>query len=164
MLKPYFCCNDRWDKFRSELLSWVGTPYAHMQRAKGYGADCTMFIGQCFVDCGILNDLTYEYYSRDWFQHTDDPIVEEAIYKNFNENLKIENLVFKKILSSYNDFVRGDFVLIGTVKQSLSNHGAILLDSEKMIHSINHAGVEVTHYVKWWRRHTRYKMRLYEEV
>jgi len=164
MLVPYFCNNDNWDKFREELLSWQDTPYAHLQRAKGYGADCTMFIGQCYVNVGILSNLTYEYYSRDWHVHTDNPIVENSIHRNFNENLIDKSLSFKKILCTDGDYVRGDFILIATVKQSLSNHCSVLLDGgEKMIHSINHAGVEVTHYVKWWRRHTRYKIRLFEE-
>jgi len=165
VLKPYFCNNDRWQEFKEELLSWVGTPYAHMQRAKGYGADCTMFVGQCYVNIGILSKLTYGYYSRDWHEHTDNPIVEDSIRKNFNENLINKSLSFKKVLYTENDFVRGDFILIATVKQSLSNHCSIMLDEgNKMIHSINHAGVEVTHYVKWWKRHTRYKIRLFEEA
>ena len=29
---------------------------------------------------------------------------------------------------------------------------------------INHAGVELTHYVRWWKRHTRYKIRLFQEI
>lgn len=164
MLRPYFCDNERWEKFKEELLSWEGTPYAHYQKAKGYGADCTMFIGQCFVNVGILYKLTYDYYSRDWHEHTDNPIVENSIHRNFNENLVNKNLSFKKVLYSKDDFVRGDFILIATVKQSLSNHCSIQLEENKMIHSINHAGVEVTHYVKWWRRHTRYKIRLFEEI
>lgn len=164
MLRPYFCNNTNWEKFRDELLSWVGTPYAHLQRAKGYGADCTMFIGQSYVNIGLLKGLTYTYYSRDWHEHTDNPIVENSIHTNFNENLLIKGLSFKKILYSENDYVRGDFILIATVKKSLSNHCSILLDKEKMIHSINHAGVEVTHYVRWWKRHTRYKIRLFEEI
>jgi len=165
VLRPYFCNNDHWYKFKEELVSWIGTPYAHLQRAKGYGADCTMFIGQSYVNIGILSELTYEYYSRDWHEHTDNPIVEDSIHKNFNQNVIDKNLSFKKILCTDGDYVRGDFILIATVKQSLSNHCSIMLDDgQRMIHSINHAGVEITHYVRWWRRHTRYKIRLFEEI
>lgn len=165
MLIPYFCVEDNWKPFKEELLSWIGTPYRHFQKAKGYGADCTMFIGSCFVNVGILGGLDYEYYSKDWHLHTDNPIVEDAIHNNFNKNVKIPNLSFKKIFNNHNDFVRGDFILIATVKNSLSNHCAIMLDDgDKMIHSINHAGVEITHYVKWWKRHTRYKIRLFQEI
>ena len=165
MLVPYFCNQQNWDKFKKELLSWEGTPYRHFQKAKGYGADCTMFIGQAYVNVGILSGLDYDYYSRDWHMHTDNPVVEDSIHRNFNKNVAIPNLSFKKILNNHLDYVRGDFVLIATVKNSLSNHCSIMWDdNERMIHSINHAGVELTHYVRWWKRHTRYKIRLFQEI
>lgn len=165
MLVPYFCNDDNWDKFKKELISWVGTPYRHFQKAKGYGADCTMFIGQAYVNVGILSGLDYEYYSKDWHLHTDNPIVEDSIHINFNKNVVVKGLSFKKVLNNHFDFVRGDFILISTVKGSLSNHCSIMWDDgERMIHSINHAGVELTHYVRWWKRHTRYKIRLFQEI
>jgi cell wall-associated NlpC family hydrolase len=165
MLVPYFCNQDNWDKFKEELLSWEGTPYRHFQKAKGYGADCTMFIGQAYVNVGILKGLDYEYYSKDWHLHTDNPIVEDSIHRNFNKNVAIPNLSFKKVLNNHLDYVRGDFILIATVKGTLSNHCSVMWDdNEQMIHSINNAGVELTHYVKWWKRHTRYKIRLFQEI
>lgn len=165
MLVPYFCNQDNWDVFKKELLSWEGTPYRHFQKAKGYGADCTMFIGQAYVNVGILKGLDYDYYSKDWHLHTDNPIVEDSIHRNFNKNVNVPNLSFKKILNNHLDYVRGDFILIATVKGSLSNHCSIMWDDhEQMIHSINHAGVELTHYVRWWKRHTRYKIRLFQEI
>ena len=164
MLVPYFCNSDRWNKFKEELISWEGTPYRHFQRAKGYGADCTLFVGQSFINVGILKKLDYDYYSKDWHLHTDNPIVEDSIHTNFNLNVIDKNLSFKKILFTEGNFLRGDFILIATVKNSLSNHCAIMWDDNKrMIHSINHAGVELTHYVRWWKRHTRYLIRLFEE-
>jgi len=165
MLRPYFCNQKNWENFKAEILSWVGTPYRHLQKAKGYGADCTMFAGQCFVNVGVLDKLTYEYYSKDWHIHTDDPLVENSIHLNLNENLIDKKMVFKKIFNAHDHYVRGDCVLMGLAKPHISNHCSILLDDgEKMIHCINNAGVEVTHYVKWWKRHTRYKIRLFEEV
>lgn len=164
MLKPYFCNNENWNKFSEELASWIGTPYRHYQRAKGYGADCTMFIASCLINVGILTKIDYEYYSKDWHNHTDDPIVENGISRNFNTNISSKKLKFLKVLKNNDDWVRGDIVLIWTVKPTLSNHCSVLWgDGNTMIHSINHAGVEFTHYVKWWRRHTRYKLRLFEE-
>ena len=165
MLVPYFCNPDNWNKFKEELLSSEGTPYRHFQRAKGYGADCTMFIGQAYVNIGLLKELTYDYYSKDWHLHTNNPIVEDSIHRNFNENIIDKRLSFKKILYTENDYIRGDFILIATVKNSLSNHCSIMWDDGKrIIQSINHAGVELTHYVRCWKRHTRYKIRLFQEI
>lgn len=163
-MRPYFCDDSVWDEFKKEAASWEGTPYRHFQGAKGFGADCTMFIGKVFVAVGILTNLTYEYYSRDWHVNTDKPIVENSIHENFNLNVTNKKLSFKKILYSRDDYVRGDILLLHTVKSSLSNHASIFWDKEDiMLHSINFAGVEFTHYGKWWRRHTRYKVRLFIE-
>ena len=165
MLVPYFCNQENWNTFKNELLSWEGTPYRHFQKAKGYGADCTMFVASALINIGILTKIDYEYYSKDWHSHTDDPIVENGISKNFSKNIASKDLKFLKVLQNKNDFVRGDIALIWTVKSSLSNHCSVLWDSDdKMIHSINHSGVEITHYVKWWKRHTRYKLRLFQEI
>lgn len=164
MLKPYFCDNDKWFELREEMESWIGTPYRHYQRAKGYGADCTMFIAACYLKIGLLKEISYDYYSRDWHTHTDNPIVENNISYNFNKFAK-DGVVFKKIFLTSGDFVRGDLVLFWTSKPSLSNHCSILFeDGRKMIHSINHVGVEFTEYFKWWKRHTRYVLRAYQEV
>lgn len=165
MLVPYFCNNKNWDTFSKECLSWEGTPYYHMQMVKGHGADCTMFIGGVFIAVGILDKVDYEYYSMDWHVHTDQPVVENSIRDNFNANVSDKKLSFKKVLNSKDDWVRGDILLIGTEKNSLSNHAGILWDDgERMFHSINGHGVCFAFYVRWWRRHTRYKIRLFEEV
>lgn len=164
MLVPYFCNTSVWETFKKECLSWEGTPYRHLQKAKGYGADCTMFIGSVFVNTGVLKKIDYDYYSLDWHMHTDEPIVENAIRDNFNKNVADPTLRFMKVLNVAGDYVRGDVLLISTVKGSLSNHAAIFWDDGRMYHSINHEGVCFAHYVRWWRRHTRYKVRLFREI
>lgn len=164
MLVPYYCNDDNWKKMKEEMFSWLGTPCVHFQRAKGYGVDCTMFVGQCLVNVGVLRKLSYEYYSSDWHEHTESSYVEDGIYLNFRENTAIENLSFKKILYAKDDHVRGDILLFSTTKKNISNHCAVDIGNDEMIHSINHAGVVKTQYVNWWRRHTRYRIRLFEEI
>ena len=48
----YFDDDAAWEAFRREAESWLGTPYRHLQRCKGRGADCTLFIGQALLDAG----------------------------------------------------------------------------------------------------------------
>ena len=38
----YFDNEAAWEAFRAEAESWLGTPYRHLQRCKGRGADCTL--------------------------------------------------------------------------------------------------------------------------
>ena len=165
MIKPYFCDDNNWNVFRNELESWKGTPYRHFQKAKGYGADCTMFLGACFVNVGVLSDLSYEYYSKDWHLNSNTEIVERWIYENICNNVTDKSLKFKKLLIVKDDFIRGDFLLISTSPTGVANHCAVIVDknNSKMIHSINNRGVCEAHYNSWWKRHTKYKMRLFKE-
>ena len=164
MLVPYFCDDAVWNSFRNELFSWRGTPYRHFQRTKGYGADCTMFVGQVYVDMGILHNLTYEYYSKDWHLHTKDPIVEDSIIENFNKNVTNTSLSFKRILRTDGDWVRGDFLLMALVHPYIANHMAILFEEDKMIHAHQRKGVVDDFYTNSWRRRTKYKVRIFKEV
>ena len=68
----YFDDDAAWEAFRAEAESWLGTPYRHLQRCKGRGADCTLFVGQALLDAGLLTRLEYDYYPRDWHEHTRD--------------------------------------------------------------------------------------------
>ena len=55
----YFDNEAAWEAFRAEAESWLGTPYRHLQRCKGRGADCTLFVGQALLDAGLLTHLEY---------------------------------------------------------------------------------------------------------
>ena len=165
MLIPYFCDDNNWNAFYSELSTWIGTPYVHYQKTKGYGVDCTMLAGQVMVDVGILKELSYEYYSKDWHLHTKEPIVENSIVINMNNNVTDNSLVLKKILRNDADWIRGDFLLMGVVSPDISNHMAILLENgTKMIHAFGKRGVMEDFYSTPWKKRTRYKVRLYKEV
>ena len=160
-MKPYFCDEHRWNVFLEEMESWYGTPYRHLQRAKGVGADCTMFFGQALINVGILSEISYDYYPRDWHCNTDDPIVENSILDNFNKHVTDPSLSFIKIFNTGGDWVRGDILLMWTIKKSLSNHLGILLPGgERMIHASTNRGVENGFYTKSWVKRTRYKIRL----
>ena len=84
----YFDDPHAWEAFRSEAESWIGTPYRHLQRCKGRGADCTLFIGQTLLDVGVLTRLEYGYYPRDWHEHTDEEYVLEASRLHIRDHLR----------------------------------------------------------------------------
>ena len=81
----YFGNEAAWEAFRAEAESWIGTPYRHLQRCKGRGADCTLFVGQALVDAGLLTRLEYGYYPRDWHEHTRDEYVLEASHRHMRD-------------------------------------------------------------------------------
>ena len=71
MMTPYFT-TERWEAFKPIAESWLGTPYQHCTMVKGGGADCTLFIGACWKEAGILEKVDYSYYPRDWYRHAPD--------------------------------------------------------------------------------------------
>jgi cell wall-associated NlpC family hydrolase len=55
-----------------EALSWLGTPWHHMQRCKGAGVDCIQMIGAIGLTCGYLTLeqlKSVPYYSAQWHLH-----------------------------------------------------------------------------------------------
>lgn len=162
MLKPYFCDPESWSVFSKECLSWEGTPYYHLQMAKGFGADCTLFIAGVFLNIGILKKIDREYYSKDWFITNNTPLIENAMVSNVKNNISDKRFQFKEILNVCDDFIRGDLLMITTEKPAITNHVGILWDDGRMIHCINGRGVEFSFYGRWWQKHTKYKVRLFE--
>ena len=57
----------------AEARSWLGTPYHHMGRVKGVGADCLTLPICCYQAAGIVpRDFKVAFYPRDWNLHRAD--------------------------------------------------------------------------------------------
>ncbi len=55
-----------------EALSWVGTPWVHMQRCKHVGVDCIQVTGAVGIAIGSLTEeqvMAVPYYSTQWHLH-----------------------------------------------------------------------------------------------
>ena len=85
-MEPYFKDDKVWENFLSIIESWEGTPYRHLAMCKGGGADCTLFIGACWVEAGILTEVKYDYYSSDWHIHTKEERVLDGLYRHFRDH------------------------------------------------------------------------------
>lgn len=55
----------------NEAKSWLGTPYLHMGRQRGVGADCATFIAEAFTNAGLIPYQEIEYYHIAWNLHRD---------------------------------------------------------------------------------------------
>jgi cell wall-associated NlpC family hydrolase len=49
--------------------SWIGTPYHHMGRVKGAGADCATLLAEVYTEAGLCTAISIEYYPQDWMLH-----------------------------------------------------------------------------------------------
>ena len=148
-----------WEAFRAEAESWLGTPYRHLQRCRGRGADCTLFVGQALLDAGLLTRLEYDYYPRDWHEHTRDEYVLEASHRHMRDYLR-PGLEMAS-LPVGTPLLRGDWLAFSTTERRVTNHCGLVWPCAdggfQMLHAINDRGVSFTPLGNWWlRRMTRH--------
>jgi hypothetical protein len=56
-------------RWSPEARAWLGTPYRHMARVKGHGADCAMFPLEVYASLGLITPAGIPYYPLDWHLH-----------------------------------------------------------------------------------------------
>lgn len=144
--------NEReWTLFQDIARSWLGTPYRHLQAAKGRGADCTLFVGSCLVEAGYMTKLAYDYYPRDWHIHTDHEFVLESAHRHFRENMT-PGYTVARLAPDQTDIQRGDMIAFQTPGSNVTNHAGLAWDDGTMINSMNSRGVCFIPLTDAWRR------------
>lgn len=158
----YFNSIERREAFKAIAESWIGTPYLHMACEKGRGADCTKFIGACLVEAGFMTQLKpHEYYPKDWMIHGED----EILIASFNQHVadycgcgfEFEFTEFEKAdiwaePDPFPDLYFGDVIGFATKSTGLTNHTAIYMDYDEMIHCANGVGVIRAQLRDFWRK------------
>ena len=163
MLAPYFADDSTWERFLSIAESWIGTPYKHMTMVKGRGADCTLFIGACWLEMGILTAVTYDYYPKDWHLHTDDEYVLAGLYRHFRDHIA-EGFALRHCEPTEPE-LRGDLLTFAMTQRNVSNHSAIYLGPYRgqgahILHSINGRGVKPFPYEGLFSRKRKHIFRI----
>jgi len=54
-----------------EARGWLRTPYHHMGRVKGCGADCLTLLAEVYEAAGVLPHIDVPFYPPDWNLHRD---------------------------------------------------------------------------------------------
>lgn len=130
---PLFTDKKKWFEFVMILIDWLGTPYAHWQTVKGKGADCGLFIAACLKELGVIDNIEYKYAPRFWHKFTNNEVL-----LNIIKDFKSKN--YKLLKVNEDKFVKGD-ILTFSLRSRLTNHIAVYLGNEMIIHSINYRGV-----------------------
>lgn len=138
---PLFKDDAAWAAYETILKSWLGTPYRHMQGCKGRGADCTLFFANALIEAGILTQVDYDYYPRDWHIHTHDELVLNGIYANMQKNAKPGLRLIKMLLTT--PLLRGDIVCFKLSYTGVTNHAGIMLGNKMFVHACQGAGVSL---------------------
>ena len=145
----YFSDETNWQKMEKVLFSWIGTPYRHMQMAKGRGADCTLFLAAIWKEFGLLTNVEHEYYKRDWINTTKDQKVINGILKHYKE-YAIDGITLKQYERD-EELFRGDLLVFCLNEKGIANHAGVYLGDEKLIHATNLRGVSVYFMGQAWR-------------
>ena len=138
-MRPLFSNNAVWAAYEAILISWLGTPYRHMQRCKGRGADCTLFFAACLEEAGILTRVDYGYYPRDWHIHTYEELVLTSIHANMDRHTKPGLRLVEMGLNT--PLMRGDIVCFKISHTGVTNHAGVMLAPGEFIHAGNFCGV-----------------------
>jgi cell wall-associated NlpC family hydrolase len=138
-MKPYFDNDNVWKDFMAIVKTWEGTPYRHLAMVKGGGADCSLFIAACWLEAGILKEVKYDYYPRDWHIHDKKELVVNGLYRHFRNHVMPGFDIIKMTTDEAKQ--RGDMLTFATTGTGLSNHASIYLQGGMMVHSIPNRGV-----------------------
>ena len=133
-------------RFEDELKKWLGTPHKHLQCEIKKGADCGVFILKTLFNIGLVTDYNIvKTHSRLWYYLTDSEIILDII-----DTVIERYMVTGYVLHEVDDLKHGDILTFSTGEVNLkTNHIAVLLTDDKMIHSIKKEGVHISDYNKY---------------
>ncbi len=164
--RPYYTDDEAWSKMRGIMSSWLGTPYRHCTMVKGRGADCTLFIGACWLEHGVLNAVTWDYYAKDWHEHTHEEKVMDGLYEHFSEHASEGFAVMK--LGPDTPLIRGDLISFALTKTKVSNHASVYLGQTErgalMLHAVQSKGVSLFPLKGFFEKHKSNVFRIMRRV
>lgn len=158
MWVPLFRDDDEWSSYKKELYEWIGTPYKHLKMAKGRGADCSLFIAATWLFAGVISEVVYDYYPKDWHIHTLDEFVLNGLYWHLKNKGCAGYDVIRVDYKDQSSFIRGDVLAFTTTPRNVTNHAAVWIgfnsvtkEKNKMLNSIMPKGVCELQYGTWWQ-------------
>ena len=161
-MKPVFIDPIVWAAQEKVLLSWVGTPYKWLQKAKGGGADCTTYITESFVESGFLERFDFpETYPQDWFvQDPKDDFIINHLQDNFDKNTPPG---YKWVLEDPGrTYVRGDILLFKVFKKlEMVSHTTVYMGNNEMLHNVRKQKVRLITFDYRWKKYCTGVYRLY---
>ena len=126
--------------------SWLGTPYHHMGRIKGVGADCAMFPLEVYREAGLLPEFEIPFYPQDWHLHRS-----EELYLDIVERYAIENTEPPAVAGgALTNAPAAGYTPAGSAKPGAFvlyqfgrtwSHGAIVIEWPLIIHAVVQHGV-----------------------
>lgn len=131
------------DEIVNEAASWKGTPWAHMQAAKGAGVDCIGIVRGLY---GFVYDteipLCDYYYGPSWFYP---PVTHSLLTRALSTRL--HEIPLGSVRS-------GDILTFDRYRHGLATHCGIMLENNKFIHVDSRKGAVISSYRLPWTART----------
>lgn len=113
-----------------EAREWLRTPYHHMARVKGVGADCLTLLAEVYARAGVIPHVEVPFYPPDWNLHRDSERYLEGVMRYAREIPDVTNDPQPQ---------PGDIVVFRFGR--CFAHGAIVINWPRLIHAWHNAGV-----------------------
>ena len=113
-----------------EALGWLRTPYHHMARVKGAGADCLTLLAEVYEKAGVISHVDVPFYPPDWNLHRDAERCLEGVIRYALE---------VPVWDDADPPQPGDIAVFKFGR--CFAHGAIVLQWPRLIHAWHNAGV-----------------------
>lgn len=149
--KYWFQPQERQDRLKGILESWLRTPFRHHCGVKGMGCDCIHFVARVFEEVGYFDQpLKIEWYPKDWHLHRNEQRLMNGLAKHIRK--------LKSVPLS--NFKNGDVILFQYGRTN--SHVAIYFDGH-LYQALARGGVHKT----WlndptWMRRMRVAFRVVE--
>ena len=114
----------------AEAETWLRTPYHHMARVKGAGADCLTLLAEVYEKAGVIPHVEVPFYAPDWNLHRDAERYLEGIMRYAREVRRRGNT----------DPPQPGDVAVFRFGRCFA-HGAIVVEWPRLIHAWHNAGV-----------------------
>lgn len=148
--------------------SWIGTPYFHMSKTKGAGADCALFLACIFEEAGILSKVENLYYSRTWMISGVQELLIEGFERHLTEYITpgfaYEKFEFRAGGGQQDfEYKRGDILCMTTNLSKVCHHAAMYVGGGEMLHAYQKKGVCRAQFAHFWKDRIRAILRIIED-
>ena len=129
----------------AEAESWLRTPYHHMARIKGAGADCLTLLAEVYEKAGVIPHVEVPFYPPDWNLHRDAERYLEGVTRYASEipycadNAPPRGRAASGEAALRREPLPGDVAVFKFGR--CFAHGAIVLGWPRLIHAWHSAGV-----------------------
>lgn len=145
-LPSYFDDVQKCARLCEVVQGWIGTPYHHMGENKA-GVDCTKLMAFIWIELGLMRKIDSFNYSKDWMVHGN----QEIVIQSFTTQLA-KYCTRKFSLFRYSPLFKlefGDIIGFCLNTKGLTNHTALKMSNDDLVHAIAGKNVHITRFSNW---------------